>query len=134
LFAGFFGSRVCNATLSKYILLCLFRSRLFLFYLASLTFFILSTTLVLSSGFLITNYTHFFPPHLSFLSEGVTEVQPSFATQGWFIGVVCAIVLLLLILLILCFIKRSKGGKYSGKCSREQISGKKNLSVRTQRC
>uniref|UniRef100_A0A674P783 Neural cell adhesion molecule L1 n=1 Tax=Takifugu rubripes TaxID=31033 RepID=A0A674P783_TAKRU len=48
-------------------------------------------------------------------SEGVTEVQPSFATQGWFIGVVSAVVLLLLVLLILCFIKRSKGGKYSVK-------------------
>lgn len=50
---------------------------------------------------------------------GVTEVQPSFATQGWFIGVVSAIVLLLLILLILCFIKRSKGGKYSVKDKEE---------------
>uniref|UniRef100_A0A8C7ZJX2 Neural cell adhesion molecule L1 n=1 Tax=Oryzias sinensis TaxID=183150 RepID=A0A8C7ZJX2_9TELE len=39
----------------------------------------------------------------------------SFATQGWFISVVSAAVLLLLILLILCFIKRSKGGKYSVK-------------------
>uniref|UniRef100_A0A7N8XT36 Neural cell adhesion molecule L1 n=1 Tax=Mastacembelus armatus TaxID=205130 RepID=A0A7N8XT36_9TELE len=53
-------------------------------------------------------------------TEGtVTEVQPSFATQGWFIGVVSAIVLLLLILLILCFIKRSKGGKYSVKDKEE---------------
>lgn len=43
-------------------------------------------------------------------------MQASFATQGWFIGVVSAVVLLLLVLLILCFIKRSKGGKYSGKC------------------
>ncbi|XP_044066815.1 neural cell adhesion molecule L1.2 isoform X2 [Siniperca chuatsi] len=50
---------------------------------------------------------------------GVTEVQPSFATQGWFIGLVSAIVLLLLILLILCFIKRSKGGKYSVKDKEE---------------
>ncbi|XP_029291136.1 neural cell adhesion molecule L1.2 isoform X2 [Cottoperca gobio] len=49
----------------------------------------------------------------------VMEVQPSFATQGWFIGVVSAIVLLLLILLILCFIKRSKGGKYSVKDKEE---------------
>ncbi|XP_054033254.1 neural cell adhesion molecule L1 [Dryobates pubescens] len=39
----------------------------------------------------------------------------SFATQGWFIGLVSAAVLLLLLLLILCFIKRSKGGKYSVK-------------------
>lgn len=44
-------------------------------------------------------------------------MKQSFATQGWFIGIVSAVVLLLLILLILCFIKRSKGGKYSGKCS-----------------
>ncbi|XP_041279150.1 neuronal-glial cell adhesion molecule-like, partial [Onychostruthus taczanowskii] len=36
-----------------------------------------------------------------------------FATEGWFIGFVSAAVLLLLLLLILCFIKRSKGGKYS---------------------
>ncbi|KAM6106896.1 LOW QUALITY PROTEIN: neural cell adhesion molecule L1 [Phoenicopterus ruber ruber] len=38
-----------------------------------------------------------------------------FATEGWFIGFVSAVVLLLLLLLILCFIKRSKGGKYSVK-------------------
>uniref|UniRef100_A0AAX7TR19 Neural cell adhesion molecule L1 n=1 Tax=Astatotilapia calliptera TaxID=8154 RepID=A0AAX7TR19_ASTCA len=49
----------------------------------------------------------------------LTEMQPSFATQGWFIGVVSAIGLLLLILLILCFIKRSKGGKYSVKDKEE---------------
>ncbi|XP_008316357.1 neural cell adhesion molecule L1.2 isoform X2 [Cynoglossus semilaevis] len=47
--------------------------------------------------------------------ETVVQMQQSFATQGWFIGVVSAIVLLLLILLILCFVKRSKGGKYSVK-------------------
>ncbi|XP_030631986.1 neurofascin homolog (chicken) a isoform X2 [Chanos chanos] len=34
------------------------------------------------------------------------------ATQGWFIGLMCAIALLVLILLIVCFIKRSRGGKY----------------------
>nr|KAF6413821.1 neurofascin [Molossus molossus] len=33
-------------------------------------------------------------------------------TQGWFIGLMCAIALLVLILLIVCFIKRSRGGKY----------------------
>ncbi|XP_054636541.1 neural cell adhesion molecule L1.2 isoform X2 [Dunckerocampus dactyliophorus] len=49
----------------------------------------------------------------------VTEVQPSFATQGWFIGLVSAIVLLLLILLILCFVRRNKGGKYSVKDKEE---------------
>ncbi|XP_012924797.1 neural cell adhesion molecule L1 isoform X1 [Heterocephalus glaber] len=47
---------------------------------------------------------------------GRVHLPPAgFATEGWFIGFVCAIVLLLLVLLILCFIKRSKGGKYSVK-------------------
>ncbi|XP_075691581.1 neural cell adhesion molecule L1 isoform X2 [Rhinoderma darwinii] len=41
--------------------------------------------------------------------------ERGFASQGWFIGLISAIVLLLLILVILCFIKRSKGGKYSVK-------------------
>ncbi|XP_056154950.1 neural cell adhesion molecule L1.2 [Lampris incognitus] len=49
----------------------------------------------------------------------VKEVAAGFATQGWFIGLVSAIVLLLLLLLILCFIKRSKGGKYSVKDKEE---------------
>lgn len=46
---------------------------------------------------------------------GRVRLPPAgFATEGWFIGFISAIILLLLILLILCFIKRSKGGKYSG--------------------
>ncbi|XP_062282916.1 neural cell adhesion molecule L1.2 [Scomber scombrus] len=65
------------------------------------------------------NNTDFWDTVIETEGTGVTEVQPSFATQGWFIGVVSAIVLLLLILLILCFIKRSKGGKYSVKDKEE---------------
>uniref|UniRef100_A0A672IR52 Neural cell adhesion molecule L1 n=1 Tax=Salarias fasciatus TaxID=181472 RepID=A0A672IR52_SALFA len=41
--------------------------------------------------------------------------QVDIATQGWFIGLMCAIALIILILLIVCFIKRSRGGKYPGK-------------------
>ncbi|XP_074165030.1 neurofascin isoform X5 [Sminthopsis crassicaudata] len=41
-----------------------------------------------------------------------TKNQVDIATQGWFIGLMCAIALLVLILLIVCFIKRSRGGKY----------------------
>ncbi|XP_044208003.1 neural cell adhesion molecule L1.2 isoform X3 [Thunnus albacares] len=63
--------------------------------------------------------TTFWETDIETEGTGVTEVEPSFATQGWFIGVVSAIVLLLLILLILCFIKRSKGGKYSVKDKEE---------------
>lgn len=48
-------------------------------------------------------------------SAGRVRLPPAgFATEGWFIGFISAIVVLLLVLLILCFIKRSKGGKYSG--------------------
>ena len=44
-----------------------------------------------------------------------TKNHVDIATQGWFIGLMCAIALLVLILLIVCFIKRSRGGKYPGK-------------------
>uniref|UniRef100_A0A671YXI3 Cell adhesion molecule L1-like b n=1 Tax=Sparus aurata TaxID=8175 RepID=A0A671YXI3_SPAAU len=37
------------------------------------------------------------------------------STQGWFIGLMCAIALLTLIVLIACFVNRNKGGKYSVK-------------------
>lgn len=37
------------------------------------------------------------------------------STQGWFIGLMCAIALLTLVLLTICFIRRNRGGKYSVK-------------------
>uniref|UniRef100_A0A3B1JP32 Neural cell adhesion molecule L1 n=1 Tax=Astyanax mexicanus TaxID=7994 RepID=A0A3B1JP32_ASTMX len=49
-------------------------------------------------------------PH--FANEAYSKDQVDIATQGWFIGLMCAIALLVLILLIVCFIKRSRGGKY----------------------
>ncbi|XP_051517191.1 neural cell adhesion molecule L1.1-like [Myxocyprinus asiaticus] len=49
----------------------------------------------------------------------LAELPSGFATQSWFIGLISAVVLLLLVLLILCFIKRSKGGKYSVKDKEE---------------
>ncbi|XP_067244278.1 neurofascin homolog (chicken) a isoform X9 [Chanodichthys erythropterus] len=48
-------------------------------------------------------------PH--FANEAYKETE-DIATQGWFIGLMCAVALLVLILLIVCFIKRSRGGKY----------------------
>lgn len=99
----------------------LFCSRFFsLFYLVSPTFFknpFHSSCTFIWFPYDKKTYSVFFPSPSSIPTEGVTEVQPSFATQGWFISVVSVVVLLLLILLILCFIKRSKGGKYSGKYS-----------------
>lgn len=52
------------------------------------------------------------------LPAAYTNNQPDIVTQGWFIGLMCAIALLVLILLIVCFIKRSRGGKYPGRMCR----------------
>ncbi|XP_061570995.1 neuronal cell adhesion molecule a isoform X9 [Cololabis saira] len=49
------------------------------------------------------------------LDTAVPNRQVDIATQGWFIGLMCAIALLILVLLIVCFIKRNKGGKYPVK-------------------
>ncbi|KAK3512415.1 hypothetical protein QTP70_009841 [Hemibagrus guttatus] len=48
----------------------------------------------------------------NFVITAYSTDQVDIATQGWFIGLMCAIALLILILLIVCFIKRSRGGKY----------------------
>uniref|UniRef100_A0A4W6FJG0 Neuronal cell adhesion molecule n=1 Tax=Lates calcarifer TaxID=8187 RepID=A0A4W6FJG0_LATCA len=48
-------------------------------------------------------------------TSAVASRQVDIATQGWFIGLMCAIALLILILLIICFIQRNKGGKYPVK-------------------
>ncbi|XP_074134683.1 neural cell adhesion molecule L1 isoform X2 [Sminthopsis crassicaudata] len=48
-------------------------------------------------------------------TDRVKLTPGNFATKSWFIVFISATILLLLILLILCFIKRSKGGKYSVK-------------------
>ncbi|XP_042259462.1 neuronal cell adhesion molecule a isoform X2 [Thunnus maccoyii] len=49
------------------------------------------------------------------MDTAVPSRQVDIATQGWFIGLMCAIALLILVLLIVCFIKRNKGGKYPVK-------------------
>uniref|UniRef100_A0A3B3TK97 Neurofascin n=1 Tax=Poecilia latipinna TaxID=48699 RepID=A0A3B3TK97_9TELE len=48
--------------------------------------------------------------------------QVDISTQGWFIGIMCAVALIVLILLIVCFIKRSRGGKYP-------VRDKKDISL-----
>ncbi|KAM8916743.1 neural cell adhesion molecule L1-like protein isoform 3-T5 [Spinachia spinachia] len=54
--------------------------------------------------------------------EGITTLETSLpsihggiSTRGWFIGLMCAIAFLTLIVLIACFVNRNKGGKYSVK-------------------
>ncbi|XP_073810571.1 neural cell adhesion molecule L1-like protein isoform X16 [Danio rerio] len=48
-------------------------------------------------------------------SIGLASIHGSISNQGWFIGLMCAIALLTLIVLIACFVNRNKGGKYSVK-------------------
>ncbi|XP_044534505.1 neuronal cell adhesion molecule isoform X3 [Gracilinanus agilis] len=60
------------------------------------------------------------PDHVHFyvqygVSGTMASRQVDIATQGWFIGLMCAVALLILILLIVCFIRRNKGGKYPVK-------------------
>ncbi|CAM4680807.1 unnamed protein product [Leuciscus chuanchicus] len=47
-----------------------------------------------------------------FTTEEYTREQVDIVTQGWFIGLMCAVALFVLIMLIVFFIKRSRGGKY----------------------
>uniref|UniRef100_A0A672NLH1 Cell adhesion molecule L1-like b n=1 Tax=Sinocyclocheilus grahami TaxID=75366 RepID=A0A672NLH1_SINGR len=45
----------------------------------------------------------------------LASIHGGISNQGWFIGLMCAIALLTLIVLIVCFVNRNKGGKYSVK-------------------
>ncbi|KAM9859991.1 neural cell adhesion molecule L1-like protein [Aulostomus maculatus] len=49
------------------------------------------------------------------LDARLASIHGGISTQGWFIGLLCAIALLTLIVLIACFVNRNKGGKYSVK-------------------
>lgn len=40
--------------------------------------------------------------------------QSNFSTQRWFIGTMCAVALLTLVVLMACFVRKNKGGKYAG--------------------
>lgn len=51
---------------------------------------------------------------------GLASIHGSISNQGWFIGLMCAIALLTLIVLIACFVNRNKGGKYSGILSHNE--------------
>ncbi|XP_020785280.2 neural cell adhesion molecule L1-like protein isoform X2 [Boleophthalmus pectinirostris] len=68
--------------------------------------------------------------------EGVASLQRDFSTRGWLIGTMCAVALLTLVAIIACFVRRNKGGKYSGTpqpaqpkdmLSMEQVKEKEDL-------
>ncbi|KAM7412141.1 hypothetical protein PAMA_021885 [Pampus argenteus] len=65
------------------------------------------------------NCSLFFPSSISSNSThpplGVAGQQSNFSTQGWFIGTMCAVVLLTLVVLMACFMQRNIGGKYAVK-------------------
>ncbi|XP_071358490.1 neuronal cell adhesion molecule a isoform X8 [Trachinotus anak] len=71
--------------------------------------FYLSAKTIKGSGPIITREA------FTVMDTTVPNRQVDIATQGWFIGLMCAIALLILVLLIVCFIKRNKGGKYPVK-------------------
>ncbi|XP_029317684.1 neuronal cell adhesion molecule a isoform X12 [Cottoperca gobio] len=71
--------------------------------------FHLSAKTIKGSGPIITKEA------FTVMDTTVPSRQVDIATQGWFIGLMCAIALLILVLLIVCFIKRNKGGKYPVK-------------------
>ncbi|XP_041820034.1 neuronal cell adhesion molecule a isoform X2 [Chelmon rostratus] len=71
--------------------------------------FYLSAKTIKGSGPVITEEA------FTVMDTTVPSRQVDIATQGWFIGLMCAIALLILVLLIVCFIKRNKGGKYPVK-------------------
>lgn len=52
--------------------------------------------------------------HITGFSQGVfIRETDNIATRGWFIGMMLAIAFLLLILIIVCIVKRNRGGKYA---------------------
>lgn len=68
---------------------------------------------------------------------GVESQQSGFSTQSWIIGTMCAVVLLVLIALMACFVRRNIGGKYAGTPPppqrQEMFSMEKGQSVFGQR-
>lgn len=58
-------------------------------------------------------YTYMYV-HMLVCVSVYAQDQVDISTQGWFIGIMCAVALIVLILLVVCFIKRSRGGKYPG--------------------
>ncbi|XP_043273621.1 neuroglian isoform X2 [Venturia canescens] len=54
------------------------------------------------------------PQEVETSSEGpIIQPKENYATAGWFIGMMLAIAFLLVVLIIVCVIKRNRGGKYA---------------------
>lgn len=67
---------------------------------------------VLNLFFLFKDY-RFVNSVFNVFTEGpIVTPKENVATAGWFIGMMLAIAFLLLVLIIVCIIKRNRGGKY----------------------
>ncbi|XP_026009644.1 cell adhesion molecule L1-like a isoform X3 [Astatotilapia calliptera] len=55
-------------------------------------------------------------------TKGAASQESSFSTHGWMIGTMCAVALLTLVVVIACFLRKNKGGKYAVKEKEEPHS------------
>ncbi|KAL1110491.1 hypothetical protein AAG570_008019, partial [Ranatra chinensis] len=53
------------------------------------------------------------PEYIETYNGPMIEPKQNVATAGWFIGMLLAIIFLLLVLILVCIIKRNRGGKYA---------------------
>lgn len=56
----------------------------------------------------------------TFAKPTVQGQQSNFSTKGWVVGTMCAVALLTLVVLMACFVRKNKGGKYAGTPSPPQ--------------
>lgn len=62
----------------------------------------------------------------TYVAEGpIIQPRENVATAGWFIGMMLAIAFLLIVLIIVCIVKRNRGGKYAVQ-EREQANGRRD--------
>lgn len=61
----------------------------------------------------------------NFTEGPIIQPKENVATAGWFIGMMLAIAFLLLVLIIVCIIKRNRGGKYDVH-DREVANGRRD--------
>ncbi|XP_006785578.1 neural cell adhesion molecule L1-like protein isoform X5 [Neolamprologus brichardi] len=60
--------------------------------------------------------------HTDFPEPGAASQESSFSTHGWMIGTMCAVALLTIVVVIACFLRKNKGGKYAVKEKEEPHS------------
>lgn len=60
-------------------------------------------------------------------AESSVPVDDNIATAGWFIGMMLAIAFLILVLIVICIVKRNRGGKYDVH-DREMANGRNDYT------